>query len=155
MRYRTLVVPPGVLESLREWKVHCPKGRLDLVFPSKKGTVAYYSSVIKSSVLPTMKRAGLMVDKGKVNRHGTRVLSPKYGGLHAFRHFFASWCINRKEDGGLGLHVKQVQERMGHANVQITMDTYGHLFPIPNEADALGKGEAILRRNKNAASDHS
>jgi hypothetical protein len=24
----------------------------------------------------------------------------KYSGLHAFRHFFASWCINRKVDGG-------------------------------------------------------
>lgn len=153
--YRTLVVPPGVLESLREWRAQCPKGRHNLVFPSRKGTVAYYSSIIRTSVLPTMKRAGLMVDKGKVNRQGITVLSPKYGGLHAFRHFFASWCINRKEDGGLGLHIKQVQERMGHANVQITMDTYGHLFPIPNEADALGRGEAILRRNKSATCNQS
>jgi hypothetical protein len=27
---------------------------------------------------------------------------PKYA-LHAFRHFFASWCINPEERGGRGL----------------------------------------------------
>jgi hypothetical protein len=32
---------------------------------------------------------------------------PKYG-LHALRHFYASWCINRKQDGGLELPLKLV-----------------------------------------------
>ena len=42
---------------------------------------------------------------------------------------------------------------MGHATIQITMDTYGHLFPIANEADALGRAEALLRdKNATAAS---
>ena len=31
---------------------------------------------------------------------------PKYSGLHALRHFFASWFINRKRDGGLELPLK-------------------------------------------------
>ena len=39
----------------------------------------------------------------------------KYTGLHSLRHFYASWLINRKEDGGLGLPPKVVQERLGHA----------------------------------------
>ena len=28
---------------------------------------------------------------------------PKYPRLHALRHFYASWCINRRQDGGLEL----------------------------------------------------
>jgi hypothetical protein len=36
-------------------------------------------------------------------------------GLHAFRHFYASWCINRRADGGLELPLKLIQARLGHA----------------------------------------
>ena len=32
---------------------------------------------------------------------------PKYPGLHALRHFFASWCINRKVEGGLELPLRR------------------------------------------------
>ena len=46
----------------------------------------------------------------------------KYTAMHALRHFYASWCINRTEDGGLGLPPKNVQERFGHANITITLD---------------------------------
>jgi integrase len=48
---------------------------------------------------------------------------------HALRHFYASRCINRRADGGLELPAKVVQERLGHAPIVMTMDTYGHLFP--------------------------
>jgi len=30
-----------------------------------------------------------------------------------------------------GLHPKVIQERLGHATIAETMDTYGHLFPMP------------------------
>jgi hypothetical protein len=36
---------------------------------------------------------------------------PKYA-LHDLRHFYASWCINRRQDGGLELPMKMVQERL-------------------------------------------
>ena len=55
--------------------------------------------------------------------------APKCTGLHALRHFYASCCINRKEDGGLELPAKIVQARLGHASIVMTMDRYGHLFP--------------------------
>ena len=147
--YRTITIPPGLLDQLREWKKLCPETPYDLVFPSRKGNVACYSNIKAASFVPTMKRAGLMVDTGKVDDKGRRLLATKYSGLHALRHWYASWCINREEDGGVGLSIKQVQQRMGHATIQITMDTYGHLFPIANEADALGRAEARLR-DKNA-----
>ena len=28
-----------------------------------------------------------------------------------------------------GAHPKYIQEQVGHSGVQVTMDTYGHLFP--------------------------
>jgi hypothetical protein len=67
------------------------------------------------------------------------VLKAKYTGLHALRHFYASWCINRKKDGGLELPPKMVQERLGHANIATTMDTYGHLFPSGDDGQHGGK----------------
>jgi integrase len=34
----------------------------------------------------------------------------------------ASWCINRRVDGGLELPLKVVQARLGHASIQMTAD---------------------------------
>ncbi|MEJ1938487.1 tyrosine-type recombinase/integrase, partial [Nostoc sp. NIES-2111] len=70
----------------------------------------------------------------------------KYTGFHALRHFYASWCINRKEDGGLGLPAKVVQERLGHATIAMTMDVYGHLFPRGDDAAELAAAEDALLR---------
>jgi integrase len=47
---------------------------------------------------------------------------PRYG-LHALRHFFASWAIER------GFSAKRVQALLGHSSIQMTFDRYGHLFP--------------------------
>jgi len=73
--------------------------------------------------------AGVTVDTGKRDDEGEPILGPKYTGFHALRHWYASWCINRKADGGLELTAKAVQSRMGHSSIQVTFDTYGHLFP--------------------------
>jgi integrase len=39
---------------------------------------------------------------------------------------------------GLGVHPKVVQERLGHASIQITLDTYSHVMP-GMQADAASK----------------
>jgi integrase len=72
------------------------------------------------------------------------VVVAKYTGLHSLRHFYASWCINRKADGGLELPQKVVQERLGHASIKLTLDTYGHLFPNNDDGAELAAGEAFL-----------
>ena len=66
-----------------------------------------------------------MVRAGVVDANG----NAKYTGLHPYRHFYASWLINRKADGGLELPIKTVQQRLGHSSIVMTSDTYGHLFP--------------------------
>ena len=64
--------------------------------------------------------------------------------MHCLRHFFASWCINRKQDGGLELPAKVVQERIGHASIVITMDRYSHLFPRNEDSNELAVAEKAL-----------
>ena len=58
--------------------------------------------------------------------------------------FFASWCINRVEDGGLGLPPKVVQELLGHSSIVMTLDVYGHLFPRGDDRHALDAAERAL-----------
>jgi integrase len=70
----------------------------------------------------------------------------KYKGLHSLRHFYASWCINRRIDGGLELPLKVVQARLGHASIKMTADTYGHLFPSGDDgAELTAAAEKLLR----------
>jgi len=64
--------------------------------------------------------------------------------LHSLRHFYASWCINPRTDGGLELPPKVVQHRMGHSSITMTMDVYGHLFPSGDDTEALAVAERDL-----------
>jgi integrase len=147
---RTVPIPPQVLGCLREWKLACPKGQLDLVFPTRIGTVESHPNIILRVLTPTMIAAGVSMIKkdrdGKIvhDDEGKPIHLPKYSGLHALRHFFASWCINRKTDGGLELPAKVVQERLGHSTIVMTLDRYGHLFPRGEDTAELAAAERVL-----------
>ncbi len=77
---------------------------------------------------------------GVVERESGR---PKYA-LHAFRHFFASWCINSKARGGRELPAKEVQHLLGHSSIVMTLDTYSHLFPQDGDHSELATASAAL-----------
>lgn len=141
---RTVPLPPMVISALTEWKDACPAGELGLVFPTGAGTVEQLANIRRRGLIPTMIAAGVTVDTGEKNGDGEPILDAKYTGMHALRHFFASWCINRKEDGGLGLPLKVVQERLGHSSVTMTADVYGHLFPRGDDLDELAEAERML-----------
>jgi integrase len=128
---RSVPLPPMVLNTLREWKLKCPKGERDLAFPNINGGLDHRPSVIMRSFRPAQIAAGIIDADG----------GAKYGGLHALRHFYASWCINRKADGGLELPLKVVQARLGHASIQMTADRYGHLFPSTDDGAELAAAE--------------
>jgi integrase len=133
---RTVPLPPMLVGVLRTWKLACPKGELDLAFPSNRGGVEKLSNIVEQGLTPVGIIAGVVTRTGKA----------KYTGLHALRHFYASWCMNRKEDGGLELPLKLVQARMGHASIQMTADTYGHLFPSADDGSELAAAEKALWR---------
>ena len=59
--------------------------------------------------------------------------------LHEARHTTASWMI------AAGLNVKALSTYMGHANISITFDRYGHLMP-GNESEAAERLDAYLAR---------
>jgi len=131
------VVPfgPKVANTLREWKLQSQhKGDNDLVFPTGTGKPESNSNTIQRGLVPAVIAAGVVDGDGK----------PKYTGMHALRHFYASWLINRPQDGGHGLPPKVVQERLGHSTITMTMDTYGHLFPRGDDADELAAAENAL-----------
>ena len=55
--------------------------------------------------------------------------------LHDLRHSYATLALKA------GIHPRVVQERLGHANVGITLDTYSHVtMPMQTEAANLVAG---------------
>ena len=54
--------------------------------------------------------------------------------LHDLRHTHATLALQA------GVHPKVVSERLGHATVSITLDTYSHAIPSMREAAALIAG---------------
>jgi integrase len=128
---RTVPLPPIVVNTLREHKL---AWRHDLVFGNGVGRVENWSNIVQRGYYPIQIAAGVVTKDGKA----------KYTGLHALRHFYASWCINRKVDGGLELPPKTVQARLGHASVVLTLDRYGHLFPRGDDGAELAAAEHAL-----------
>jgi integrase len=130
---RTIPLGPFVINTLREWKLACPKNDHGLAFPTANGGIEHHKNTLRR-LARAVRTAGVEDKAGK----------PKYTGLHAYRHFYASWCINRREDGGLELPAKVVQERLGHASIIMTFDRYGHLFPRGDDGAELASAERAL-----------
>jgi integrase len=131
---RTVPMPPIVANALREWKLACPKSTNELVFPTGAGEIEYHSNIVTRGLQPVQVAAGVVDAAGNA----------KYSGLHSLRHFYASWLINRRADGGLELPPKVVQERLGHSSIVMTMDVYGHLFPRGDDSAELAAAEKAL-----------
>jgi integrase len=109
---RSVPVPPGVTQKLRKWLLAAPNGKLGLVFPTGSGTVESYANIYNRIWCPMMVRAGLADKDDK----------PAFA-LHTLRHVAVSLWIEQ------GVTPKQVSKWAGHASVQFTLDTYGHLWP--------------------------
>ena len=115
-------VPFGkfVANTLKEWKLACPKSDLGLVFPNGAGKVESLANIINRGLIPAQPDGA------------------KYTGMHVLRHFYASWCIDR------GLPPKVIQECLGHSSITMTYDRYGHLFPRGNDAKEIDAAENAL-----------
>ncbi|TBG03783.1 tyrosine-type recombinase/integrase [Rhizobium leguminosarum] len=140
---RTIPVPPHVINSLKELKLKQGKG-IEFVFANPDGQTRSHSNVVLKGLQPAMIKAGVTVATDKKDKKGNAVMAAKYTGLHALRHFYASWLINRTDDGGLGFSAKMVQERLGHSSIVMTMDVYGHLFPRSDDGTELARAANIL-----------
>ena len=65
---------------------------------------------------------------------------------HELRHSYASMMI------AAGVNAKALQSFMGHANISITLDTYGHLMP-GSEAEAAALVETYLTAQRARAEE--
>jgi integrase len=123
---RVIPFGPVVAHALRPGYVKA--GGKGLAFPTNKGTIVEHSNLVKASIIPAAVAAGLQ----------------QYSGLHCLRHFFASWCLNRETDGGLGYSFQQVNELMGHSSITITVDRYGHLFKSGDQGTLEAAERALM-----------
>lgn len=130
---RAVPLPPLVLGRLREWRLACPKGVLDLVFPTRSGTVQSLPNIWNRALAPLQVRAGVTGADGKA----------KYG-AHSFRHFAASWLLEQ------GFNVKRVSAVLGHSSPVVTLNIYAHLLPDEDEHAKLAEAERKLLATQTA-----
>ncbi|PQO21996.1 site-specific integrase [Rhodobacteraceae bacterium WD3A24] len=90
----------------------------DLVFPTRNGTAQLVDNFRSRAWYPLMEEAGLVIED---TESGEGIVKSKYS-PYALRHFFASMLIQKRTN------LKRLQKIMGHADIQITFDTYGHLI---------------------------
>ena len=93
---------------------------LDLVFTTPRGTPIDPSNVNG--------RLHQLLDACGLERRG----------IHALRHSCASALIAQ------GVHSRVVMEQLGHSQISLTMDTYGHIMPA-SMRDAASALEAAFR----------
>ncbi len=132
---REVPLAPIVVNTLKEWRLACPKGESDLVFPTSKGNVANITNLHRTVLGPLQLAAGITT-VAKVRREQPGLSEqvairfarrhPKYG-FHSLRHAAASLFIEE------GWTAKKLQAVMGHGSIAMTYDTYGHLFPSPDD----------------------
>lgn len=113
--YRFIPLPGFVMQMLRIWQQHCPAGEHDLVFPNWIGNVETLGNITSRGWYPLCRHAGLT----EKDENGRDVA--KYH-LNTLRHIKASLEIARKRSP------KKIQEIMGHEDIKMTFDIYGHLF---------------------------
>ena len=113
---RMIPMSPSVITNLMEWKLKCPVGPFNLVFPNGAGNIENHSNIYQRIFKP------LLVNNGIVNSDG----NPKFG-FHALRHAAASLFIEQ------GWPAKKVQSILGHSSITMTMDVYDHLSESPED----------------------
>lgn len=125
---REIPMGPSLATVLKAWKVACPKGDLDLVFPNGVGNVETHSNIYNRIFKPLMLKSAIVDGEG----------APRFS-LHAMRHAAASLFIEQ------GWPPKKIQTMLGHSSITMTYDVYGHLFHDPaKDVDLMGEMERGL-----------
>jgi integrase len=91
-----------------------------LVFATTKGTPLDAQNVVNRGFKPLLKRAGLPDIR-----------------WHDLRHTCATLLLSR------GVHPKYVQQLLGHASIQLTLDRYSHWMPSMGKYTARAMEDAL------------
>ena len=118
---RLIALSPSTIAVLREHKEMQEKLREALDIPLIDDDLVFCQIDGKPLLPDSVTQAWRNLVK-RVGLNGIR--------LHDARHTHASLMLKA------GIHPKVVQERLGHASIQITLDTYSHVAPGLQEAAA-------------------
>jgi len=130
---RMVALSPSAALLLQEHKDEQEAQRAMLGMPLKDDDLVFSNLEGKPLLPDTVTHAWIKV----VRRTGLKGVR-----LHDARHTHASLMLKQ------GVHPKVVQERLGHASIQITLDTYSHVAPGLQEAAAAGFDKLVLPRSK-------
>ncbi|WP_223276635.1 tyrosine-type recombinase/integrase [Sphingomonas daechungensis] len=133
--HRTIPIGPSLTTILKAWKLRCKPSELGLMFPNRRGGVIDQKGFI-GLLLKIQIAAGLAIDTGRRDRKGESVYRARYD-WHHLRHVAASSWLND------GIDLKRLQTWIGHENIQLTIDVYGHLV-----VDARKDAELALKAEK-------
>ena len=135
-----VALSPSVVSVLREHKEKQAAQRVMLGIPLKEDDLIFSTLEGKPLRPNTVTRAWAML----AARAGVKAIR-----LHDARHTHASLMLKQ------GIHPKVVQERLGHATIQMTLDTYSHVAPGLQEA-AAQSFDILLngRREKEVVENH-
>jgi integrase len=115
---RTLHISRQITDMISEWRDLCPESGDNLVFPTDSGKPISLSNFATSAWAPLLREAGLVIS---AKSNGKVILKPKYS-PYCLRHYQASKLIEKSKDA------KYIQTFMGHSDIKITYNTYGHLM---------------------------
>ncbi|MFK5952824.1 MAG: site-specific integrase [Desulfobacterium sp.] len=123
---RKIDIGPVMLAKLKEWKIDCPSGDLDLVFPTATGNPTNHNNMVNRFFIPALEAAGLETIR-----------------FHAMRHTYASLLISQGEN------IKYIQVQMGHSNPTVALNVYAHLMEDQNQGSARRLEGAIFPTGHN------
>lgn len=115
---RTIFIPRAIATMIFEWREQCPKSPHNLIFPTATGKPIPLNNFTRRAWEPLLIAAGVTA---RVEKDGEIVTRAKYT-PYALRHYFASKLIASGKD------LKFIQSAMGHADIQMTLNVYGHLL---------------------------
>jgi len=110
---RRIDMSPYLARELQRHIAASPQSELDLVFSNSAGNLIDPDTMIKRKFLPALKSAGIR----KVR-------------FHDLRHTNVALRIEQ------GQNIKYIQNQLGHASIQTTLDRYGHLINDVNTEQA-------------------
>ncbi|HEX7124883.1 MAG TPA: site-specific integrase [Thermodesulfobacteriota bacterium] len=126
---RTIPLPASITRLLREHFMASPfKAPTDPVFASHEGRPLDEHSTVRRRFKAVLKKAGL----------------PSTIRLYDLRHTCATLLLVQ------GVNPKVVSERLGHASITLTLDTYSHVLPTMQQ-EAAERLEAVLSRRDTPA----